>query len=84
MSERITKTPGVCGGDACIAGTRIPVWLVTKAMKSGADIGAIFPTLTTDDFFEAGFYYATNTDEIDAAIAENDGAHDPGPTDYTA
>jgi uncharacterized protein (DUF433 family) len=23
----IERTPGVCGGDACIAGTRIPVWV---------------------------------------------------------
>lgn len=22
----IKKTPGVCGGDACIGNTRIPVW----------------------------------------------------------
>jgi hypothetical protein len=26
----ITKTPDVCGGDACIAKTRIPVWLLRK------------------------------------------------------
>ncbi len=23
----IDKTPGVVGGDACIAGTRIPIWI---------------------------------------------------------
>ena len=29
MTDRITKTPGVCGGDACIRGHRIPVWQMT-------------------------------------------------------
>jgi len=27
----ITKTPGVCGGDACVEGTRIPVWVLVQA-----------------------------------------------------
>jgi uncharacterized protein (DUF433 family) len=27
-TDRITKTPGICGGDACVRGTRIPVWLL--------------------------------------------------------
>ena len=29
-SARITKTAGVCGGDACIENTRIPVWLLVS------------------------------------------------------
>jgi hypothetical protein len=30
----ITKTPDVCGGDACIAKTRIPVWLLREFAPS--------------------------------------------------
>lgn len=31
----ITKTSGVCGGEACIAGTRIAVWLLAEAQQLG-------------------------------------------------
>ncbi len=31
----IAKTPGVCGGDACIAGTRIPVWVLVDYRRLG-------------------------------------------------
>ncbi|HLW67594.1 MAG TPA: DUF433 domain-containing protein [Gemmataceae bacterium] len=31
----VRKTPGVCGGDACIRNTRIPVWLLVAWMKDG-------------------------------------------------
>lgn len=31
----ITKTPAVCGGEACIAGTRIAVWLLAEAQQLG-------------------------------------------------
>jgi hypothetical protein len=33
--KRITKTSGVCGGEACIAGTRIAVWLLVEAQQLG-------------------------------------------------
>ncbi len=29
----ITKTPGVIGGDACIAKTRLPVWLFVSLRR---------------------------------------------------
>jgi uncharacterized protein (DUF433 family) len=31
----IERTPGVCGGDACIAGTRIPVWVLEGFRRLG-------------------------------------------------
>jgi uncharacterized protein (DUF433 family) len=31
----ITKTSGVCGGQACIAGTRIAVWLLEPFCRVG-------------------------------------------------
>jgi uncharacterized protein (DUF433 family) len=35
-SSGITKNPGVCGGDACCAGTRIPVWLLVSLRRQGS------------------------------------------------
>lgn len=31
----IQKTPGVCGGEACVAGTRIAVWMLVEARRAG-------------------------------------------------
>lgn len=31
----IEKIPGVCGGDACITGTRIPIWVLVNARNLG-------------------------------------------------
>lgn len=31
----IEKTLGVCGGDACISGTRIPIWVLVNARNLG-------------------------------------------------
>ena len=31
----IQKTPGVCGGDACIRQTRISVWVLVNARRLG-------------------------------------------------
>ena len=33
----ITKTAGVCGGEACIAGTRIAVWLLVEAQQEAGN-----------------------------------------------
>ncbi|NEO64576.1 MAG: DUF433 domain-containing protein, partial [Moorea sp. SIO4G2] len=35
----IEKTPGVCGGDARIANTRIPVWVLVQARNLGSSQG---------------------------------------------
>jgi uncharacterized protein (DUF433 family) len=32
----VRKTPAVCGGDACIRGTRIMVWLLVDLKQQGA------------------------------------------------
>ena len=31
----VRKTPGVCGGDACVGNTRIMVWLLVGYRKQG-------------------------------------------------
>ena len=48
--SRITKTLGVCGGDACIRGHRIPVWVLVGYRKLGASDAEI---LKADVIFRA-------------------------------
>ena len=71
----IEKTPGVCGGDACIAGTRIPVWTLVNYRRLGAtdaDILDDYPTLRGIDLVNAWAYAEGNQEEIEAAIRENE------------
>lgn len=71
----IEKTPGVCGGSACIVRTRIPVWLLVEAQKAGAteaDLLSSFPALRQEDLINAWVYYRSNKAEIDQEIFENE------------
>ena len=73
--DRITKTPGVCGGSACISGTRLPVWQFVEAHRLGATDGqllASYPELTLDDLTAARIYAAAHPLEIDRALWENE------------
>lgn len=70
----IAKTPGVCGGRACIEGTRMPVWSLVNHRLLGfteEEILYNFPTMTPDDLKVAWAYYNTNKVEIDKDIREN-------------
>mgnify|MGYP006275413813 CR=1 FL=1 len=76
-SEGITKTPGVCGGDACIGNTRIPVWSLVIDRRLGmsdARILEAFPQLTAADLVNAWAYADAHLEEIEQAIKENDEA----------
>jgi uncharacterized protein (DUF433 family) len=71
----IEKTPGVCGGDACIAGTRIPVWAIVNARRLGMPDKEIlynYPSLVREDLKNARNYYRANKEEIDEQIQENE------------
>ena len=71
----IEKTPGVCGGSACIVRTRIPVWLLMEAKNNGASEAHLlgsFPSLRAEDLTNAWAYYRGNKAEIDAEILENE------------
>ncbi len=73
----IQKTPGVCGGDACIREMRIPVWVLVQARQLGiSEIELLqdYPDLTADDLANAWAYAASHKEEIDQAILENDAA----------
>ncbi len=71
----IQKTPGICGGDARIAGTRIPVWSLVQAREMGYSEERLlfeYPSLRASDLQNAWEYYAANHEEIDAQIFENE------------
>ena len=71
----ITKTRGICGGEACIAGTRIPIWVLVNARNLGISESQLlydYPTLTATDLANAWIYAQANPDEIATAIRENE------------
>ncbi|HEY9857861.1 MAG TPA: DUF433 domain-containing protein [Candidatus Obscuribacterales bacterium] len=73
-SQGITKTPGVCGGEACIAGTRIAVWLLVEAQQLGlseAQLLQDYPHITAADLVNAWAYADAHAEEIATAIRVN-------------
>ena len=71
----IQKTPGVCGGDACIRQTRIPVWVLVNAGRLGiseTELLEDYPTLRAADLANAWAYAEAYPDEIETAIQENE------------
>jgi uncharacterized protein (DUF433 family) len=75
IDSMIERTPGVCGGDARIRGTRIPVWLLVAYRKDGAsdkELLEMYPTLTLGDLSAAWWYYAEHHDEVEQSIREQE------------
>ncbi|UNU22985.1 DUF433 domain-containing protein [Microcoleus vaginatus] len=73
----IKKTPGVCGGDACIGNTRIPVWVLVGYRRLGssdAELLKCYPHLTAADLVNAWAYADAYPEEIETAIRENEAA----------
>ncbi len=73
----IDVSPAVCGGDPCIAGTRIPVWLLEKYRRLGVaerDLLDSYPSLRAEDLANAWAYARIHGPEIDAQIRVNEGA----------
>lgn len=63
----ITKTPNICGGDACIANTRIPVWLLVSLCRQGsndAELLQFYPQLSAVDLVNAWADTNDYSDEI--------------------
>jgi uncharacterized protein (DUF433 family) len=70
----ITKTSGVCGGAACISGTRIAIWLLVEAQQLGiseAQLLQDYPHITAADLVNAWSYADAYPKEIAAAIRVN-------------
>jgi uncharacterized protein (DUF433 family) len=74
-SQVIKKTIGVCGGDACVGNTRIPVWSLVHDRQLGmsdAQILEAFPNLTAADLVNVWAYAEAYPGEIELAIQENE------------
>jgi len=72
--EGDTKTPGVCGGEACVGETRLAVWMLVEARCAGCtdeEILQDYPGLNAASLANAWAYAANHAEEIEKAIAEN-------------
>jgi uncharacterized protein (DUF433 family) len=76
-TELIQATPRVCGGSPCIAGTRIPVWIIEGLRRDGASVATLiemYPTLSENQILAAFRYADQHADEIAAEIRSNEDA----------
>jgi uncharacterized protein (DUF433 family) len=77
LGSGIESVPGDCGGDPCVAGTRIMVWLVESYHRLGmteAQLLDAYPTLRAVDLVNSWAYVAAHPDEIERQIRENEEA----------
>jgi uncharacterized protein (DUF433 family) len=76
LVKHIEKTPGVCGGRACIAGHRIRVQDIVvwheKRGYSPDEIVDMFPGITLADVYAALTYYFDNRQEIEDEFKKSD------------
>lgn len=59
--ERITQTPGVMGGKACVRGIRVTVSMIVRQLGAGQSIDSLladFPYLEREDVLQALRYAA--------------------------
>ncbi|MCI0342548.1 MAG: DUF433 domain-containing protein [Planctomycetales bacterium] len=73
----MVRTPGVCGGEPRIAGTRIPVRVVEAYRRAGATLkhlGEAFPEVPRAGLRAALRYAATNRTELSRLIRANETA----------
>ena len=66
MYERIAINPRIFHGQACIKGTRIPVYLIVKMLANGDTIEGIledYPSITREDILACLAYAGELTEE---------------------
>ena len=64
--ERISINPEICHGQACIKGTRIPVYQVVQMLANGDSIDELldsYPTIEKEDILSCLDYAAYLTKE---------------------
>lgn len=69
--DRITRTPGLMGGRACIRGMRVTVSMVLGQIAAGRSIDEIladFPYLEREDVLQAAGYAAWRADEREVEL----------------
>jgi uncharacterized protein (DUF433 family) len=73
MSERITINPGICHGQACIKGTRIPVHQIVRMFAHGDSMDQLllaYPTITREDILACLDYAASLAEEQVTPLAD--------------
>jgi uncharacterized protein (DUF433 family) len=66
MLERISVDPKICHGQACIKGTRIPVYQILHMLANGDTIDDLleeYPSLKREDILACIEYAASLTEE---------------------
>ena len=61
MFKKISIDPNVCHGQACIKGTRIPVYQIVRMLANGDTIDDLlesYPTIEKEDILECLSYAA--------------------------
>jgi uncharacterized protein (DUF433 family) len=74
LKQGIQKTPGVCGGEACVGETRLAVWMLVEARRAGCtdtEILQDYLGLNAARLANAWAYAESHAEEIEEAIAEN-------------
>ena len=76
MEPLIRKTPGGCGGRACIGSRRLPVWGLVEYRRLGASDDQLLaqydPPLTRAELDAAWRYAAEHPEEIAADLRDNE------------
>jgi uncharacterized protein (DUF433 family) len=74
-SPGIDSTPGVCGGEPCIVGARIPVWALEQSRRLGMSEDELlrsYPALRAEDLVNAWAYVRSHRPEIEDEIRANE------------
>ena len=71
MNERIVVNPGICHGQACVKGTRVPVHQIVHMLANGdttEDLLKEYPSLQKEDIIACLDYAASLAEEEVAPI----------------
>ena len=66
LLERISIDPGICHGQACVKGTRIPVHQIVRMLANGDTVDGLiaeYPSLSREDLMACLDYAATLAEE---------------------
>jgi uncharacterized protein (DUF433 family) len=83
VDDLANRIPGIesddriCGGEARIVRTRIPVWVLEQARRLGkteSEILLAYPMLRAEDLANAWGYVRSHPQEIERGIRENEEA----------
>lgn len=73
MNERISIHPKICHGQACIAGTRIPVYQIVRMFAHGdpiEDLLRAYPSVNQEELFACLDYAASLAEEQITPLGE--------------